>query len=206
MSPAEQTVTAYECPSWGSVGWHDGQTCCDQPMEAIETTTVYEPPGLEAVVQDVFDMSPTAVRVCREVMAKEAANVSELAAELDYDRSTITRHLNHLVDLGLVEKRERTLSEGGRAYVYAPKPAEDVRRQFKLGLCGWFEDAMGAVDELSREKVEAMADQAMVQTDSIGSQTPDGNQRETEIAETNGGADREPGDSLLSRLFGRRRS
>lgn len=129
-------------------------------MQTVDVAIPFESPEPESVVGEVFGISETELDVCRRLMAAGEATVNELASDLDYDRSVITRHLNHLVDLGVVEKEPRDLSGGGRKYVYTPISVERMRRRLILGLHAWLADAMAGVDELNREKIEAMAERA----------------------------------------------
>ena len=62
----------------------------------------------------------------------------------------------HLVELGMVEKRSRVFSNGGRVNIYTHRSAEAVRRQFKLGLYTWTTDAVDVIDDLSEDKIQRL--------------------------------------------------
>lgn len=103
-------------------------------MDIIDMSIPTESPDAEEIMRDVFDVSPTELEVCRQVMAAGETTIDELVETVDRDRSVISRHLNHLVDLGVVEKQSRVLQEGGRINVYSPCSEEVVRRQLTIGL------------------------------------------------------------------------
>lgn len=199
MSLTEQRVTVYECPYCGRFDTEE-MTCCGDRMAPLESDAVFQEPRLEQVAKQVFAISANELAVCKVVMAEGPTTVADLADRFDYDRSTVSRHLGHLVELGLVEKDTEELPGGGRKYVYSTVPAEEVRRTFVLGLYAWTEEAFQLTEELSQGKLEAMVEDAAVTGDGRGEETTDGGR-------ATAGRDRtEPtGRSLIQRLFNRDR-
>lgn len=169
MSDAEPEVNVFECRSCGAFRLACAETiCCDEPMEAVADTVPRNTPELEDVMREVFGMAATELDICRCAMAEGDATIEEFAERIDRDRSVIWRHLNHLHDMGLVEKRSCIRSEGGRVDVYSPVSEDMVRRQLKLGLYVWLIDAVDAVDTVSQEKIEAMAEARKPDDDGSG--------------------------------------
>ncbi|MFC6787248.1 MarR family transcriptional regulator [Halobaculum halobium] len=119
-----------------------------------------DPPGpdLDDLLRVVFGMSPAELDVCLCVMEDGTLTVAELTERVGYDRSVVARHLNHLAALGVVEKRRQILDRGGDAYVYSPKSPGTVRRRFRESFLQWAAGAADRIDDLSREKVEAIAE------------------------------------------------
>lgn len=157
MDLSEGEVGVYECRTCGNVGLGDSAiTCCTEPMDGIDVDAVVEPPDLEGLLRTVFDMSDAELDICLCVMEGGEQTVQELADRTDYDRSVAARHLNHLVELGVLEKRRRLLKEGGHLYVYSPKPPEEIRRSFKRQFLVWLDAASGRLEELGQEKVEGI--------------------------------------------------
>lgn len=157
MASPEPELAVYTCRSCGEC-WlaSAAPTCCDEPMDEIDDTVPVESPSESHLMRAVFDISETELEVCRHLMAEDELTVDELTGLVDRDRSVVTRHLNHLVELGMVEKHSRVLSNGGRVNVYSHRSADAVRRQFKLGLYTWLTDAVDVVDDLSEDKIERL--------------------------------------------------
>ncbi|WP_408960539.1 helix-turn-helix domain-containing protein [Natrinema sp. 74] len=201
---ADRDLDIFECPSCKKVVLNQSETCCGEQMNSVDVSPTFNPPDTDSIVSEVFGISGTELVVCRTIMSEEETTVKELASQLDLDQSSINRHLNHLVDLGIVEKQPQVLAEGGRVHIYSPVPIDDVRRQFRIGLYGWGTEAAERIEELSEEKIEAMAE---VQTDSEadGSTLKKGREgNETAVdEETESTADGEKGSSLVTRLFRR---
>jgi len=160
MTPPADETRLFECDTCGGVGiGHNRPHCCEAPMAAVETTdTAVEEPHLETLLQTVFDMSGTELDVCLCVMEGGELTVTELAEQIGYDRSVVARHLNHLADLGVVEKRRRIRPEGGHVYVYTPQPPEIVRERLRGEFLSWVRLATAQLGDLQREKVESIAD------------------------------------------------
>lgn len=160
--PSVNPPTPVECTACEAIAFRSPEAsspCCDRPLREVDLEEYpVEPPTLEELLGTVFGMSRTELDVCLCVMDVGAATTNEIADELDVDRSHVSRHLNHLVDLGVLEKRQRLLEAGGRVNVYTPTDLETVRRNFTLGLVAWMGDAVEVVDGVSREKVEAIAE------------------------------------------------
>lgn len=115
-------------------------------------------PDLDELLRVVFGMSPAELDVCLCVMENGMLTVPELTERVGYDRSVVARHLNHLAELGVVEKRRQILDRGGDVHVYTPEQPETVRRRFREVFLRWAAAGVDRIDELSREKVEGIAE------------------------------------------------
>jgi len=160
MPASDEPSTIHSCGSCGNLGIGDGPIrCCDQPMRPANTEASAVPePTLEDLLGAVFQMSESELDICLCVMEGGGLTVKELAAETDYDRSSVARHLSHLVDLGVLEKRRQLLEQGGHVYVYTPTDPDMVRQSFRDTFHWWIGAALARIDELSREKVEAIVE------------------------------------------------
>jgi predicted transcriptional regulator len=149
-----------ECGSCGNLGFgQGGMVCCDSAMEPVDGDgDGVTRPSFEELVRTVFDMSETELDICLCVMEGGDRTVAELAREVEYDRSVVSRHLNHLVDLGVVDRHRRLLEEGGQVYVYTPNEPDVVRRNLAGAFVAWVRDATSLIESLRREKVEAMVE------------------------------------------------
>jgi predicted transcriptional regulator len=159
LSDGDASVDVFECDDCGNVGLGDGDiTCCGSPMSRVDADPAVPEPSLGDLLGAVFGMSDAELDICLCVMEGGEQTAQELADRTDYDRSVAARHLNHLAELGVLEKRRRLLKAGGHIYVYAPRSAETVRREFKRQFLVWLEGAAGRLGEVRREKVEDLVD------------------------------------------------
>ena len=159
LSEDDAGVDAFECDDCGNVGLGDGDiTCCGSPMSRVDADPAVPEPSLGDLLGAVFGMSDAELDICLCVMEGGEQTAQELADRTDYDRSVAARHLNHLAELGVLEKRRRLLKKGGHIYLYAPRSAETVRREFKRQFLVWLEGAAGRLGEVRREKVEDIVD------------------------------------------------
>ena len=234
MALTEQDVEAYKCPVCGSLARHENVPCCGESREPVDDVVLYDQPEIEAVIKTVFDLSSTDLAICRVLMAQDEATAKDLAAELSLDRTTINRRLNHLVDLGVVEKQPQILKQGGQINVYSNVPLDEVHRRLQLGLYRWLADAEEVLDELHQEKLKLLVQEAEVEptedpdlrvdrnqgitgedeaTDEPDARA-DGDGNDPRVVSTDGEftddsdspADEDGDDSLIDRLLGRYRS
>lgn len=155
----DEAPTLYECPSCGNLGIGDGEIrCCAGPMERAKMDAAVDDPPLEGILRSVFDMSSTELEICLCVMEGGELTVTELASDIGYDRSVVSRHLNHLAELGVIEKQRRLLEGGGHTYLYTPVAPETVRERLRTAFYAWVQAALGELETLQREKVESIAD------------------------------------------------
>lgn len=152
----EATGGVRECPECGSLAFGDEfVTCCGGRMNSVEASPVVHP-DLKTVLRDVFGISETGLEVCICLMEDGEATSADIAERLDIDRSTVGRQLNHLADIGLLEKRQRLLKDGRYVHVYSPVPVEEVRERLTVGLYAWVGEALELVENVNREKVKAL--------------------------------------------------
>ena len=145
----------YECDQCGSVGIETGDgsmRCCDRPMASVDADSTVDEPEVERLLRGVFGLSETDVAVCLHAMDAGDVTVNEIADRADLDRSSATRTLNDLVDLGVLEKRRTLLDQGGYMYHYWPVPPALVRRRLRRELQLWTRGGLELIDELHRQK------------------------------------------------------
>ena len=162
---ADESPALFECEHCGNLGIGQGSIrCCGAVMTSAsrtETTAESSPveaPTLADLLRTVFDMSDTELEICLCVMEEGDLTVSELADRIGYDRSVVSRHLNHLADLGVIDKQRRILERGGQTYVYTPVEPDTVRTQLRSAFVGWTRVGLEELATLEREKIESIAD------------------------------------------------
>jgi predicted transcriptional regulator len=160
MEQTHASMHLYECTTCGNLGFGHGEiTCCEREMtEVTDEDPRVTQPTLPAMLRTVFDMSETELDICLCVMAGGEQTVADLAEQVEYDRSVVNRHLNHLVELGVIEKRRRLLKDGGHVYIYTPNDPAIVRQRLRGTFVSWVERALPLLESLSREKVEAIVE------------------------------------------------
>lgn len=160
MSTVDGPMDIFECSTCGNIGLGSQEIiCCDEPMGIVtEDDPAVDSPTLEQLLQSVFGISETELAVCLCVMEAGEITVKELAEEIGYDRSVISRHLNDLVDLGVLYKQRRLLDRGGQVYIYTPADPETVRQSFRRKFLTWVRESAVLIDELRREKIEAIVE------------------------------------------------
>jgi len=157
--PPEEPPELRSCDRCGNVAVGSKPiTCCETTMTPAEPVDAIAKPDLAAILRHVFQMSDTELEVCLCVMEGGTLTVTELAAQIEYDRSVISRHLNHLAELGVVEKQRRLIRQGGHVYVYRPVPPETVRKQLTAAFITWVQGATEEIGTLRQEKVASIAD------------------------------------------------
>lgn len=201
MTTVPRDVELYQCPSCSRIEPAREPVCCGEPMESIEITIAFKSPGVEELAQQVFGASALELEICDVLMAEGEASVSELTEHFSRNRSTVFRHLNRLVERGIVIKQSKKLKEGGQAHVYSCVPPNEIRRKLEIGLYMWAQEAMEKIDERMQAKIE-MAEKR----DGTMTNGPNIEPAATTRAESNNEAESkavEQRDSLIERLFDR---
>lgn len=157
MVTSDKQHEMYKCQHCGNVTFNNSAgTSDDEKLTSPEMSSV-KSPELAIVLRDVFGISETGIKICIDLMEQQESTAGDLAERLDLDRSTVNRQLNHLTDIGILEKRERLLSDGGYVHVYSPVDIAEVRQRLTAGLHAWVGDALELIEDINREKVKALA-------------------------------------------------
>lgn len=174
MTREEHGTALYTCPDCESVRIDRAPECECPEWEEVDTMPGVREPDLDTVLRTVFGMSPLGLEVCLCLMEVGPASVADVTEAVDADRSTVARHVDHLVDIGVLEPDERIRPEGGRVTVFRTAPPAVVRERFRRALYRWMGAAVGAVDDLTEEKVRSLAE---VWTDRDGDAGPTAHDR-----------------------------
>lgn len=150
-------LSAYSCRHCGSAVLEERpQPCCGEEMESVDVDAVREPEQ-RVLLRHVFGISQTGLDICTFLVEQEEATPAEIARALDIDRSTVTRQLNQLRELGVMECREESLAEGGRTQLFSPAPMAEIRQRHREALLSWTAHAISRIEELDEQKLEAAA-------------------------------------------------
>ncbi|NEU58630.1 helix-turn-helix domain-containing protein [Halorussus sp. MSC15.2] len=168
MGTTDKERDVYRCQHCGNVSFGRSASDSGEGERPSTDASAIERPELAVVLREVFGISETGIRICVFLMEDGESTAGELADHLELDRSTVSRQLNQLTDIGLLEKRQRLLSEGGYVHVYSPVDVEEVRQRLTVGLHAWMDEALELVEDVNREKVAALARADHDESDSTG--------------------------------------
>jgi len=156
--PSSSTYDVYECVDCDNVVLVVGRddppmSCHDQPMERVtELEMRVKPPDVRQVLLQAFGLPKAGLDICLCVIGEGPLSANEVAAELGYDRSTITRYLNKLVDLGLLRRSELNREGGGVVNVYHSVDLERMRRETLIGFYVWAGEAASLIEKANLTK------------------------------------------------------
>ena len=156
--PGTGRYDIYECPECDTVTLAVGRgepaiTCHGEPMEQVTDLEMsVEPPGVKRVLFEAFGLPKVGLDICLRVVGDGPLSASELAETLGYDRSTVTRYLNDLVGLGLLQRSELNREDGGVVNVYHSIDLERMRRETLVGFLLWAGEAVTLIEEANLAK------------------------------------------------------
>lgn len=152
-----------ECPSCDRIALVVGDgdppvSCHGAPMEPIDDVDIaVDPPELTEVLLQVFGLPKAGIDICLCVVGEGPLSASDVAASLDYDRSTVTRYLQTLVDRGLLNCSELNRDGGGIVNAYHAVDLDRMRRETIVGFLRWAGEAASDIEEANRQKRVALA-------------------------------------------------
>jgi predicted transcriptional regulator len=156
--PASSRYNLFECPDCDNVVLALGRddppmSCHDEPMERVTDVEMQvKPPNVKQVLLQAFGLPKAGLDICLCVIGEGPLSASEVADSLGYDRSTITRYLNKLVDLGLLQRSELNREEGGVVNVYHSVDLERMRRETLIGFYVWAGEAAALIEDANLTK------------------------------------------------------
>jgi predicted transcriptional regulator len=130
-------------------------SCHDQPMERVTDLEMsVKLPDVRQVLLQAFGLPKAGLDICLCVIGEGPLSASEVAEQLGYDRSTVTRYLNELVELGLLRRSELNREGGGVVNVYHSVDLERMRRETLIGFYAWAGEAASLIEEANLTKQE----------------------------------------------------
>lgn len=106
------------------------------------------PGEIKQLLKVLYNLSSAETEVLY-LLCDNEARASEIAEELDKDRSTIQRYLSKLRATGLVE-RESIVEDGkrGRYYAYSVPDKEEMKNTIRIRMQDWEREKLEVLDEL----------------------------------------------------------
>jgi predicted transcriptional regulator len=128
-------------------------TCHGDPMRRVDDPEMrVNPPDVREVLLDAFGLPKAGLDICLRVIGEGPLSATEVAETLGYDRSTVTRYLNDLVDIGLLSRSELNREAGGVVNVYHSVDLERMRRETLVGFYVWAGEAATLIEEANLTK------------------------------------------------------
>jgi len=156
--PTASRYDVYECPDCDNVVLVVGSddppmSCHDQPMERVtELDMTVQPPDVRQVLLQAFGLPKAGLDICLCVIGEGPLSANEVAEKLEFDRSTVTRYLNEIVDLGLLRQSELNREGGGVVKVYHSVDLDRMHRETLVGFCVWAGEAASLVEDVNLTK------------------------------------------------------
>ncbi len=130
-----------------------GMTCHGEQMERVtEAAMDVQPPDLREVLLEAFGLPKAGLDICLCVIGEGPLSAGEVAAQLDYDESTIRSYLNKLVDMGLLTKSELNREGGGFVTVFHSVDLEEMRKETLTGFYVWAGEAAALIEQANLTK------------------------------------------------------
>lgn len=106
------------------------------------------PTEIKQLLKVLYNLSTSETEVMYYLCNNEA-RASDIAEDLNKDRSTIQRYLSKLRTTGLV-KRKSVVEEGkrGRYYVYSIPDKEEMKEKVKERMDQWEKEKLEVLDEI----------------------------------------------------------
>ncbi|MFB6228649.1 MAG: helix-turn-helix domain-containing protein [Halobacteriales archaeon] len=154
---SDANYSIYECDTCENVVFTlasgSDLTCHGAEMtEITECEIDVNEPDLRQVLLDAFDLPKAGLDICLCVIGDGPMSPGEVADTLDYDRSTISRYLNDLVDIGLLERSQLNRESGGVVNVYHSIDIDRMRRETLVGFFVWAGEAASLIEEANVTK------------------------------------------------------
>lgn len=152
-NPDTSRYDLFECPDCDNIVLALGRsdppmTCHNNPMERVTDVEMrVKPPDVKQVLLQAFGLPKPGLDISIYVISEGPLSANEVAQELGYERSTITRYLNKLVEIGLLQKSQLNREEGGVVNVYHPVDLERLRRETLVGFYVWAGEAAARIEE-----------------------------------------------------------
>jgi predicted transcriptional regulator len=156
--PESSRYDIFECRTCDNVALALGRddppmSCHGEPMVRVtDVDMTVNQPKVRQVLLEAFGLPKAGLDICLCVIGDGPLPASEVADILGYDRSTVTRYLNQLVDLGLLKQSTLNREQGGVVNVYHTIDIEEMRRETLVGFYVWAGEAASLIEDANMKK------------------------------------------------------
>jgi predicted transcriptional regulator len=156
--PANRRYDILECRDCDTVVLAIGRddpplSCHGEPMVRVTDCEMnVRRPDVRQVLFQAFGLPKAGLDICLCVIGEGPLSANEVASALGYDRSTVTRYLNTLVDLGLLRRSGLNREGGGVVNVYHSVDLERMRRETLVGFYVWAGEAAALIEDANATK------------------------------------------------------
>ncbi|MEF8826256.1 MAG: helix-turn-helix domain-containing protein [Halapricum sp.] len=156
--PSSSTYDVDECVDCDrvflTVGRDDpSMSCHDQPMKRVTGFEMsVKPPDGKQVLLQAFGLPKAGLDICLCGIGEGPLSTNDVAEQLGYDRSTVTRYLTNLVDLGLLRQSALNREGGGDVNLYHLVDLERMRRETLIGFYIWTGEAASLIEQANLTK------------------------------------------------------
>ncbi|MDZ7850542.1 MAG: helix-turn-helix domain-containing protein [Halodesulfurarchaeum sp.] len=160
--PETSRYDLFECPDCDNIVLALGRsdppmTCHNKPMERVtDVEMAVKPPDVKQVLLQAFGLPKPGLDIALFVISEGPRSANDVADALGYERSTITRYLNTLAEIGLLQKSQLNREEGGVVNVYHPVDLERLRRETLVGFYVWAGEAAARIEESNLAQQETL--------------------------------------------------
>lgn len=160
FDPEDDRYSIVECIDCDNVALVIGRdnppmSCHGEAMVPISDSDLsVQRPDIRDVLLSAFGLPKAGLDICLCVIGDGPLSANDVAERLEYDRSTVTRYLNDLVDLGLLERTVLNREGGGVVNVYHSIDLAQMRRDTLIGFYVWAGEAVSLIEEANLTKQE----------------------------------------------------
>ncbi|MEY7851309.1 helix-turn-helix domain-containing protein [Natrarchaeobius sp. A-rgal3] len=115
--------------------------------QRMEDLMLVDSPEFERIMECVFGVQAHETRAYFLLHELPGSTVTELADELERDRSNVNRSLSTLREKGLIERERRLLEGGGYVYQYFAVPVPDAQELMHGAVDEWAETVHDRIEE-----------------------------------------------------------
>lgn len=162
--PSSDRYDVFECRECDNVVLAVGSddppmSCHGTPMEQVRNVEMtVRLPDVRQVLLEAFGLPKAGLDICLCVIGEGPLSANEVAETLGYDRSTVTRYLNKLVELGLLRRSELNREGGGVVNAYHSVDLERMRRETLVGFYVWAGEAASLIEKANLTKQDYLAE------------------------------------------------
>jgi predicted transcriptional regulator len=99
----------------------------------------------------LYNLKPADIEILQAVLTGPGANIDQIAAHVQKDRSSVHRCLSKLVSIGLVTKQTKTIKGGGYYHTYSMLDPELIKKHARERVKEITESLQNLIDTFDRD-------------------------------------------------------
>ena len=100
------------------------------------------------IIQCIYELNTLDLNIYNTLKTQKEVRTQTLAKKIEKERSTVYRSLQKLTCAGLIDKKTKTLPQGGTYHTYTIKNSQETKKHLNSCIDNWYKKMKNTIDKI----------------------------------------------------------